>query len=225
VCVAYRRALDLLTLYTFKSGLHLVRAPFLFPHFTLHCYTLLCPQSLLVVSWQRIHKSLIVTAAHYEIFLAQPNSFLAISSQLFCQLPIPETLSILILVRVRVRVTLRLAVYRQSLRLGDKPLETHDQIFYFPTDRLRLYSSCNILSDEMMGLSFTIATGQQLSHSQARVPWDSWPHFTVSDLRLPQPGGPVPVFLSPGTGWTGYTPRYDSQGYGGGIRPCLHTGF
>jgi hypothetical protein len=28
---------------------------------------------------------------------------------------------------VRVRVTLRLAVYRQSVRLGDKPLETHDQ--------------------------------------------------------------------------------------------------
>jgi hypothetical protein len=30
-------------------------------------------------------------------------------------------------VRVRVRVTLRLAVYRQSLHLGDKALETHDQ--------------------------------------------------------------------------------------------------
>jgi hypothetical protein len=29
-----------------------------------------------------------------------------------------------------VRVTLRLAVYRQSLRLGDKPLETHDQEFF-----------------------------------------------------------------------------------------------
>jgi hypothetical protein len=28
---------------------------------------------------------------------------------------------------VRVRVTLRLAVYLQSGRLGDKPLETHDQ--------------------------------------------------------------------------------------------------
>jgi hypothetical protein len=27
----------------------------------------------------------------------------------------------------RDRVTLRLAVYRQSVRLGDKPLETHDQ--------------------------------------------------------------------------------------------------
>jgi hypothetical protein len=36
------------------------------------------------------------------------------------QTPKPETLD-------RVRVTLRLAVYRQSDRLGDKPLETHDQ--------------------------------------------------------------------------------------------------
>jgi hypothetical protein len=34
-------------------------------------------------------------------------------------------------VRVRVRVTLRLAVYCQSVRLGAKPLETHDQSFVF----------------------------------------------------------------------------------------------
>jgi hypothetical protein len=34
-------------------------------------------------------------------------------------------------VRVRVRITLRLAVYRQSIHLGAKPLETHDQRFYF----------------------------------------------------------------------------------------------
>jgi hypothetical protein len=33
-------------------------------------------------------------------------------------------------VRVRVRVTLRLEVYRQSVRLGAKPLETHDQYFF-----------------------------------------------------------------------------------------------
>jgi hypothetical protein len=31
----------------------------------------------------------------------------------------------------RVRVTLRLAVYRESVRLGAKPLETHDQRFFF----------------------------------------------------------------------------------------------
>jgi hypothetical protein len=39
---------------------------------------------------------------------------------------------------VRGRVTLRLAVYRQSGRLGDKLLETHDQNFYFQTEHLRL---------------------------------------------------------------------------------------
>jgi hypothetical protein len=33
--------------------------------------------------------------------------------------------------RLRVRVTLRLAVYHQSVRLGAKPLETHDQYFIF----------------------------------------------------------------------------------------------
>jgi hypothetical protein len=31
----------------------------------------------------------------------------------------------------KVNVTLRLAVYRQSVRLGVKPLESHDQIFFF----------------------------------------------------------------------------------------------
>jgi hypothetical protein len=30
---------------------------------------------------------------------------------------------------IRVRVILRLTVYRQSVRLGAKPLETHGQIF------------------------------------------------------------------------------------------------
>jgi hypothetical protein len=34
---------------------------------------------------------------------------------------------------VRVRATLRRTVYRQSVRLGDKPHQTHDQNFYFPT--------------------------------------------------------------------------------------------
>jgi hypothetical protein len=38
-------------------------------------------QSSLIVFWQRIRKSLTVTTALYEAFFAQPNSFLAISSQ------------------------------------------------------------------------------------------------------------------------------------------------
>jgi hypothetical protein len=62
-----------------------------------------------------------------------------------------------------------------------------------------------------MGLSFTIAAGpRQHSHSQVRARRDSWPSFTVSDWRLPQPGGPGPCIyipqeqggpvISPGTG-------------------------
>jgi hypothetical protein len=43
----------------------------------------------------------------------------------------------------RVRVTLRLAVYRQSVRLGDKPLETHDQNFYFPAEHYHSIADTN----------------------------------------------------------------------------------
>jgi hypothetical protein len=39
-------------------------------------------------------------------------------------------------VKIRVRVTLRLVVYTQSVLLGDKPLETHDQQF-FSTEHFR----------------------------------------------------------------------------------------
>jgi hypothetical protein len=63
-----------------------------------------------------------------------------------------------------------------------------------------------------MCLLFTIAavTCQQ-SHSQVRLPRDSWPHFTVSNSRLSQPGGPGPRIyipqeqvgpvIAPGTGF------------------------
>jgi hypothetical protein len=68
------------------------------------------------------------------------------------------------------------------------------------------------LSDERSDLSFTIPTGPcQRNHSRVRVPRDSWWYFTVSESRLPQPGGPgrrihVPQELRgpaifPGTGF------------------------
>jgi hypothetical protein len=54
------------------------------------------------------------------------------------------------------------------------------------------------LSDERMGLSFTIAAGpRQRSHSPVRITRDSWPYFTVSDSRFPQPGGPTPCIYIP----------------------------
>jgi hypothetical protein len=45
------------------------------------------------------------------------------------------------------------------------------------------------LSDERTCLSFTSAAGpRQRSHFRVRVPRDSWPHFNLSDSRLPQHG-------------------------------------
>jgi hypothetical protein len=42
------------------------------------------------------------------------------------------------------------------------------------------------LSDDRTCLSFTFAAGpRQRSHSPIRVPWDSRPYVTASDLRLP----------------------------------------
>jgi hypothetical protein len=54
------------------------------------------------------------------------------------------------------------------------------------------------LSDERLGLSFTIAAGpRQHSHSRVRVQWDSWWYFSDSDLRLPQPWGTCPyIYIS-----------------------------
>jgi hypothetical protein len=42
------------------------------------------------------------------------------------------------------------------------------------------------LFDERTGLSFVYDAGpRQSSLSRVQVPWDSWPYFTLSDLRLP----------------------------------------
>jgi hypothetical protein len=84
-----------------------------------------------------------------------------------------------------------------------------------------------------MGLSFTFAAGpRQLSYSQVRVSRDSWPYFTIPDSRLLNLEGQVPVFISPGNRVARLYSQaldsflvvsYDSQGYGEGIRPHLHT--
>jgi hypothetical protein len=72
---------------------------------------------------------------------------------------------------VRVRVTLRLAVYHQSVHLGNKPLRDSQPVhLFFPTEHLQSKSLCDILSDERIGLLFTIAAGpHQCSRSQVHV--------------------------------------------------------
>jgi hypothetical protein len=137
-------------------------------------------------------------------------------------------------VRVRVRFASRLAIYRQSVIFAKSPLRLTAQQFYFTTKHFRLWSLCNILSDERMGLSFTTAAGPRpRNHSLVIVPRDSLPHFTVSDSRLPKHGGTSPRIyipkeqaspaIHPGTGFL-FVASYDSQGDGGGILLRLHTG-
>jgi hypothetical protein len=60
-------------------------------------------------------------------------------------------------VSIKVRITLRLAAYRLSVHLGVRPLETHDQRFFFSTELLRYYSLRNTLSDEKTRLSHEYA--------------------------------------------------------------------
>jgi hypothetical protein len=110
-------------------------------------------------------------------------------------------------VRLRFRVTLRRAVYRQSVRLGDKPFETHDQKFfqlntcgYSPYDDGSVVYNCF---------------------------WSSLTQSFSANLE-----GQVPVFIFPRDRVTRLYPQAlislfvpsDSQDYGGGIRPRLHTG-
>jgi hypothetical protein len=106
--------------------------------------------------------------------------------------------------RLSLSLILRPTVSR-PLYLGIKHASwVYDQIFI--TVRQLRVCCWGALSDEVTGLSFAIAAGRrQCSQSQVRVPWDS-SYFTVSDSRL-------------------HVTSYDKQGYGGGIRPRLHTGI
>jgi hypothetical protein len=87
-------------------------------------------------------------------------------------------------VKVRFKVTSRLTV-NQSVSFGIEPnlgLMTRDLLLY-DSYGLVLWGA---LSDERKDLSFVYAAGtHQRIFSRVRVPWHSWPYFTVSDLRLP----------------------------------------
>jgi hypothetical protein len=112
-------------------------------------------------------------------------------------------------VRVRVRVTLRLAVYRQSVRLGDKPLENHDQHFFFQlntcgyspyvTPSLTRGRFCRL--QLLLGLASAVILRSESRRTFAHILLsqirDS-PNWRVrSRLYIPQKkGGPV---ISPGT--------------------------
>jgi hypothetical protein len=84
-------------------------------------------------------------------------------------------------------------------------------------------------------MSFTIVAGpRQRSHSRLQVTRNSLPYFTISNPRLPQPGGPGTCIYIPqeqgdpvipsGTGFH-FVASYNSQCYGEDIRNRHYTGF
>jgi hypothetical protein len=89
-------------------------------------------------------------------------------------------------VGVGIRVTLRLAVYRQSVRLSAKSLETHDQVC-----RLQLL------------LAFTSAV---ILRSKSRGTHDIF--YCLRLQTFPTWRARSPYLYPPGTEWPSYTPRH-----------------
>jgi hypothetical protein len=142
--------------------------------------------------------------------------------------------STLFTVIVRVKVTLRLAVYRQSFRLGDKPHWLTTSNFFFQLNPCS--HSSYVISSLIRGwvyhlqLPLFLATAVILG-SESHGTRD---HILLSQIsNSPKLEGQVPVFISSMNGVAQlylqalcslFVASYDSQGYGGGIRPRLHMG-
>jgi hypothetical protein len=130
--------------------------------------------------------------------------------------------------------TLRLAVYSQSVRLGDKPLETHDQHFFFQINTW--FHSPYVTSFVTRGwvcssqLLLVLASAVILRYDSRRTHDD----ILQSQIRdSPNMEVQVSVFISsrnrvaqlyPQSLGSLFVASCDSQDYGGGIRPHLHTG-
>jgi hypothetical protein len=101
-----------------------------------------------------------------------------------------------------------MAGYRQSVCLGDEPLETHDQyvLFFFSIKHLQSWSLCNTLSNERMGLSLTIVAGPHnivILRSESRGTHD---HILLPQIRdSPNLEARSPYLYIEGTGWPSYT--------------------
>jgi hypothetical protein len=100
-------------------------------------------------------------------------------------------------VRVRVRVTLRLAVYRQSVRLGDKPLETRGQHFFqLNACGYSPYVTSSVTRGWVCHLQLLLALASAvILRSDSRGTHN---HILLSQIRdYRNLEGHVPVFISP----------------------------
>jgi hypothetical protein len=130
----------------------------------------------------------------------------------------------------RVRVTLRLAVHRQSIRLSDKPhWDPRPQLLF--SKWTPPYVTSFLTRGWICRLQFQLVLASAIIlSSESRGTQD---HILLSQIRDSlNIDGPISVFISPWNRMARLYPQalgsffvtsYDSQGYGGGIRPRLHT--
>jgi hypothetical protein len=88
--------------------------------------------------------------------------------------------------KVKVKVTLRLAVYRQSVCLGVKPLETHNQTFFFQLNYCvnRPYVTSS-LTRRWVYLLWIFLAFRQTSHNWATSPCYIVLAWTAQKISLP----------------------------------------
>jgi hypothetical protein len=135
----------------------------------------------------------------------------------------------------RVRVTLRLEVYRQSVHLGDRPLRltTSNFIFQLNTCGYNPNVTSSLTRGWVCCLQLLLVVASAVIHgSKSR---GTHGHILLSQIgHFPNLESHVPVFISPRDRVAQLYPQvqgslfvasYDSQDYGGGIRPRLHMGL
>jgi hypothetical protein len=111
---------------------------------------------------------------------------------------------------IRIRVTLRLAVYHQSVRLGDKPLETHDQIFLFSnwTLGVTVFMEHSLWREDGCVIYNCCWPSPTQSFPGPSPPWLMTTFYCLRFETPPTWRARSPYLYTPGTRWPGYTPRH-----------------
>jgi hypothetical protein len=165
--------------------------------------------------------------------MSLPETPLGTQTLFFRSYYIPKLWSPIRNVLVRVRVTLRLAVHRQSVRLGANPLRptTSNFSFQLNTCGYSPYVTSFLMREWVCRLELLLVlVSAFIIRSESSGNHD---HILLSQNRdSSNLEGQVLVFISPRKRVARLYPQalgslfvacYDSQGYGGGIWPRLHT--
>jgi hypothetical protein len=144
-----------------------------------------------------------------------------------------QTVRVTVTGRVTVKTYFTTGVLRRSVCLGDKHLETHDQNLFFQLNTCghSPYVTSSLMRRWVCRLQMPLALASAvILRSESRGTYD---HILLSQIRDSTAlEDQITVFIShrnrvarlyPQTLGSLSVASYDWQGYGGGIRPRLHT--